>query len=232
MSHISKHKDNVELMTSFLKFLGSSEYFKSAFSDLFKEKMEQITPEILANMNLFNKLVENKKILDIINNLTSNSNNESIINLEQMQQLFAILNSSDNWDLLPGLLETFETGYLGEAIVYEALLKSKNYSLIKWMAKSDVETSKSVELNGNVYYIDEKGDHYDLYAEDYENKKHYFEVKSTKYDLSNDKLCFYLSGFQYDFASNLNSDENFYLVLVINTRDDPQILMLKKQNLK
>lgn len=38
MSHISNHKKNVELMTSFLKFLGSSEYLKSAFSDLFKEK--------------------------------------------------------------------------------------------------------------------------------------------------------------------------------------------------
>lgn len=38
MSHISNHKNNVELMTSFLKFLGSSEYLKSAFSDLFKEK--------------------------------------------------------------------------------------------------------------------------------------------------------------------------------------------------
>lgn len=62
------------------------------FQICLKKKKEQITPEILANLNLFNKLVENKQILDIINNLASNSNNESIINLEQMQQLFAILN--------------------------------------------------------------------------------------------------------------------------------------------
>ena len=220
-------------MESFCQFIVSSDYLKSAFSDLFDEQKEQITPEILAHMNIFKEIAKNPELLSYLAislNTNDETNNKSRdINFSQLQQLLEHL--SENRDLLPGFLETFETGYLGEAIVYEFLRNSNKYSKVEWLAKSEDKTDQSVELNGTVYYINEKGEHYDLYAEDFEHKKHYFEVKSTKYHLSSEKLCFYLSGPQYKFASNMNDDENFYLVLVINTREEPHILILQKQNI-
>ena len=42
-------------------------------------------------------------------------------------------------------------------------------------------------MNGKTYYINEIGEHYDIYTEDWENKRYYVEVKSTKFE---NKLLF------------------------------------------
>lgn len=118
------------------------------------------------------------------------------------------------------LEETRETGYIGEAFVYEEMKKSKKFKFVKWLALSDVKTSISIELNGKTYYINEQGGHYDIYAEDQKNKKYYVEVKST--NKSYGKLCFLVSQFQFNFAAGTN--DNFYFAFVKNARCNPQIL--------
>lgn len=71
-------------------------------------------------------------------------------------------------------------GYKGEAFVYETLIKSGKYVKVVWEAMTDKKKGFHItSCSGQVYYIDEDGKHFDLYAEDKDGVKYYFEVKST-----------------------------------------------------
>lgn len=98
--------------------------------------------------------------------------------------------------------------------------KSKKFKLVKWLALSDVKTNYSIKMNNKTYYINEKGEHYDIYAEDRNNAK-----LITKY---NSKLLFLISEYQFNFAAG--TDDNFYFAFVKDVRSNPQILWLKKNN--
>ncbi|KAK8840183.1 hypothetical protein M9Y10_031127 [Tritrichomonas musculus] len=126
-----------------------------------------------------------------------------------------------------------EISYTGQALVYEVLLNSKKFSVVKWSAKSDAKTNFQITLgNGHKYFINEKDDHYDIYAEDLKKKKFFFKIKSTK-DVEDDdkKFSFAVSKAQFKFASDLsNKGSQFVLVLVKNVLQSPEYLFLTKQN--
>ncbi|KAK8845671.1 hypothetical protein M9Y10_020589 [Tritrichomonas musculus] len=120
----------------------------------------------------------------------------------------------------------FLTGYRGEAFVYEMLLKESKFNKVVWNALSNnQENPYVVAASGNTYYIKEDGLHYDLYAEDDENVKYYFEVKST----NSDEKKVQLSNCQIELAKSLsNPDEYHYVAVVLNADKSPSVIYYRK----
>lgn len=100
------------------------------------------------------------------------------------------------------------------------------------MAKSDNEKDFSVTLdNGNTYYINENGEHYDIYAKDLDGIKYFIEVKSTSSGNEENKIWFSLSRMQFDFANKTrDSNSHFILALVKNVFESPEFLFLTQNN--
>lgn len=74
----------------------------------------------------------------------------------------------------------FQICYQGEGYVYEHLLSFSCFKKVEWNVMSNDSNCPSITLNNNhKYFIDEKGEHFDIYAEDYNGQKYYFEVKTT-----------------------------------------------------
>lgn len=119
-------------------------------------------------------------------------------------------------------------GYRGEACVYEALMKEKRFTKVIWNALSDDENlSKVTTVDNQTYYIKEDGEHYDLYAEDENGEKYYFEVKSTD---ANEKDL-ELKPRQIELAQKLSGpDEHHYTVCVFNVHTNPLPIFYKKVN--
>lgn len=120
----------------------------------------------------------------------------------------------------------FLTGYRGEAFVYEMLQKENKFKKIVWNAMSNNEDNPHVTAaSGNTYYIKEDGLHYDLYAEDSNNNKYYFEVKST----NSDEKKVQLSNCQIELAKSLsNPDEHHYVAVVLNADKSPSVIYYRK----
>lgn len=125
----------------------------------------------------------------------------------------------------------FIIGYRGEAHVYEMLvklIKEKKLKIVNWNALSTDENDPCVKtVNGEIYHIKEDGDHYDLYAEDLNGEKYYFEVKSTNANHRNVEL----HQEQIKLAQNLNTpEEHHYVVCVLNVGTEPFAVFYKKDN--
>lgn len=120
----------------------------------------------------------------------------------------------------------FLTGYRGEAYVYEMLLKENKFSKVVWNALSNNQDNPHVTAaSGKTYYIKEDGLHYDLYAEDCDDKKYYFEVKST----NSDEKKVQLSNCQIELAKSLcNPDEFHYVAVVLNADKLPSVIYYRK----
>ena len=120
----------------------------------------------------------------------------------------------------------FLTGYRGEAYVYEMLLKENKFNKVIWNALSNNQENPHVTAaSGNTYYIKEDGLHYDLYAEDADEKKYYFEVKST----NSDEKKVQLSNCQIELAKSLcKPDEFHYVAVVLNADKSPSVIYYRK----
>lgn len=120
-----------------------------------------------------------------------------------------------------------QIGYRGEAIVYQKLQECGCFKHVEWPQLSRTPTSMSVEVGGNEYYINETGEHYDIVATDYDDKKHYFEVKSS----SHDRRQFSLSPQQFGLLSTPKPDQEKYLVRVLWALSErPQVLFLRAEH--
>ena len=115
----------------------------------------------------------------------------------------------------------FHWGYMGEGYVYEELNRFGCFSKVVWNAKTTNINNPSITLNNhNKYYIQEDGDHYDMYAEDENGIKYYFEIKST---CKQNRSCS-ISRKQKEFAQTLESPiENFVIAVVQKVNSDPSI---------
>lgn len=83
----------------------------------------------------------------------------------------------------------FQICYQGEGLAYEHLLKLDCFKKVVWNAKTDDEKCPSIKLNNNhQYHIADYGEHFDIYAEDYDGQKYFFEVKATTNNNRNTKI--------------------------------------------
>ena len=106
----------------------------------------------------------------------------------------------------------FLVGYHGEGLTYEDIAKMHCFTKIEWNGLSQNRNLPSVTLNnGNQYFIEEDGEHYDLYAEDSKKDKYYFEVKSTNESTRGKSI----SPAQKKFMHKLNHKTSHFILAVI-----------------
>ncbi|KAK8857556.1 hypothetical protein M9Y10_015961 [Tritrichomonas musculus] len=106
----------------------------------------------------------------------------------------------------------FLIGYHGEGLTYEDIAKMQCFTKIEWNGLSQNRNLASITLNnGNQYFIEEDGEHYDLYAEDSKKDKYYFEVKSTNESTRGKSI----SPAQKKFMHKLNHKTSHFILAVI-----------------
>ena len=184
------------------------------------KQIEKQNSIIHNKLNKLNKLIEeattrttNKKKKKNKSNKTKENNQHKTTKKQTPAQSRKILNRQND--------RGFLIGYHGEGYAYEDLTKMECFSKIEWNGLSTNEHLPSVTLkNGNQYFIDEDCKHYDLYAEDPEQNKYYFEVKSTPDSTRGNSI----SRAQKRFMGDLNhTNEHFILVVVTNVFTTPII---------
>ena len=116
----------------------------------------------------------------------------------------------------------FNTGYMGEAYIYEDLTRLKCFSQISWTAQTDDPENPSIILNnGHRYFIHDKGGRFDINATDFVGIQYYIEIKSTSFDHRDPIIC----PKQQDFALNLDHQRNYSILAnVTNTLSDLPII--------
>jgi len=106
------------------------------------------------------------------------------------------------------------TGITGEAYIYELLLNSGKFKNVTWKMMNF--NGRKFDYNGTVYYIQPDDSHYDIEVETFSNSKFFIEVKSTKNELSNKKVPFFISKKQIDMMKLTTSPNKYILAVVFN----------------
>lgn len=116
---------------------------------------------------------------------------------------------------------SFHIGYMGEAYIYKNLIQMGCFSKVEWNANTKDENNPSVTtMDGSKYFIQEDGEHYDIYAEDFENQKYYFEIKSTNKDHKGNGIS---SAQKNYFLKAVQKDTYLILAKVTNVLEIPSI---------
>lgn len=103
----------------------------------------------------------------------------------------------------------FNIDYMGEAYIYEYLIKFGCFSKISWTAGTNDIANPSIILNnGHKYFIHDKGGRFDICSIDFRGNKYYIEVKATMHDQRDAKIC----PKQQKFASELNNQNQFSIL--------------------
>ena len=196
-----------------------------------EQRLNSLFDELKYQRKIFDKIANQNAILMIKVNaieqfiyqyMQRNENKESMQKKRNQRKVHFISKTKENAKKSPEKWQMyiekkinslpFKIGYLGEAYVYESLLKMKCFSKVSWNANTKDENNLYVTLNnGNRYFIDEDGDHYDIVAEDSNNIKYYFEIKSTQ----NSSRNYNIKKKQRDFYAKLNPANNICVVAVV-----------------
>lgn len=115
----------------------------------------------------------------------------------------------------------FQICYQGEGLAYEHLLKLDCFKKVVWNAKTDDEKCPSITLNNNhQYHIADFGEHFDIYAEDNNGQRYYFEVKATTNNSRNTKI----TQCQTRFGRYIELKEGHYIIAsVSNVLTSPSV---------
>jgi len=124
------------------------------------------------------------------------------------------------------------TGILGEAYIYELLLNSGKFKTVKWnMLNSSGTGNREIFMfHKNIYFISpSNGKHYDIFAETFNNKKIYIEVKSTRAEYGS-KIPFYISKKQIEMMKRTHPPNEYLLAIVFDVYENPKhfFMTLKK----
>ena len=116
---------------------------------------------------------------------------------------------------------SFNVGYMGEAYIYEDLCRLNCFEEITWNAKAEDDHHPCVILNnGNKYYIQNDGEHFDIWGTDKAGKKYYFEVKLTNKENKGN----HISHAQNKYILQLTHNNTHYvLAKVMDVLDNPVI---------
>jgi hypothetical protein len=110
-----------------------------------------------------------------------------------------------------------EVGYRGEAVVYKHLRDSGLFRRVTWSNQGD--SGEEIRVDGEVFFMRESGEAYDIKVETFDRKEILVEVKSScrgKYD---GRACHYFGGRQLDVFLSANDDRQSVLALVFKARD-------------
>jgi hypothetical protein len=120
-----------------------------------------------------------------------------------------------------GVNQDREIGYRGEAFVYKELLSRRKYAKVVWPSRSAVPTGDwFVDCEGETMYIQETGDHFDLWAIDRKGTTTFFEVKAHAGPASTRTGPYDLSPRQREFLSGMEGTARCLVAVVENAMSD------------
>jgi hypothetical protein len=139
---------------------------------------------------------------------------------------------STNYDHFSSYVEDLtakeEVGYLGEAAVFKDLRDSGKFSRVHWLNQTTTRTGQRVEMGGEVFFVSESGQSYDIEVVTFHSILIYIEVKSSCRDRTDGRACHYFGSRQLELFSSASERRLSVLALVFNARcARPGILYLK-----
>ena len=111
--------------------------------------------------------------------------------------------------------ENERIGFIGERTVYEYLLNSKIFKLVKWVS----ENAKKAGINPE----GSAGFGYDIECIDNAGNNRYIEVKASK-NGTDDEIKFFMSDNEAEFGRK--NTENYFVYYVCDVNTNPKILIL------
>lgn len=121
------------------------------------------------------------------------------------------------------------TGYKAEAYVYEQL-KNQGFKNVVWTNQANAETSQKIVQSGKTYFIDEKGEPYDLTFIDDKGRLCYVQVKATTttFDRADD-VKMIITKREWLFLQKDEYKDVYYMTRVFGARDYPTMKFFKME---
>lgn len=180
------------------------------------------------------KIVELSKELNLENAIAILKGHPDLT-AERIEKLFELEELSKGWDTTVEqpteavvIRRNFENGWKGEAFVFKKL-KEMNYS-VQWANKSETENANVItDYEGEQHFITDKGDKYDLVAQNSDGHNIFVQVKATTTDISRaDTIAMPISTREWKFVFETTDKESFYLARVFNVNGDtPEVYFMK-----
>jgi len=206
----------------YLWFTQNKDEADKIFDYLYKNKHKLLDDEEIAKSieksGLFDELLKADPLLSL----------ERILGLLDLEELSKGLKIEQ--DYKPSeeqKRKNFENGWKGEAYVWKVLLE-KGFKVV-WPNKSETKTANQiVDFEGEVHFIEDKMQKFDLSVLLSNNKKSYIQVKSTTTDITRaDEIAMPISVREWKFVNEKADDDAFYLARVFNVTSSPDVYFMK-----
>jgi hypothetical protein len=121
------------------------------------------------------------------------------------------------------------TGYKAEAYVYEQL-KIQGFKNVVWTNQANTQTNQKIVQSGKTYFIDEKGEPYDLTFIDDKGRLCYVQVKATTttFDRADD-VKMIITKREWLFLQKDENKDVYYMTRVFGARDYPSMKFFKME---
>ncbi len=234
------------------KWISKQKESKSEMAQLFKSFYRQRSGIVLNTYDLeerdqFDEILKSGMSADLASIVKSGTTAATIkevanvlqghpeLTAERIERLFELEELSKGWDTTVDqpiddkvVRTNFENGWKGEAFVYKKL-KEKNYS-VQWANKNETDNGNSIiDFEGDQHFITDKGDKYDLVAQNSEGPNIYIQVKATTTDISKaDMIAMPISTREWRFVFETTDTESFYLARVFDVNSNtPEVYFMK-----
>ena len=159
--------------------------------------------------------------------------------ISQLEEELALLRSpknAQNDTLISDLNEVItskeynlETGYKAEAYVYEQLI-NQGFRNVVWTNQASIETNQRIVHSGNTYFINEKGEPYDLIFMDEKDNTCYVQVKgtTTTFDRADD-VKMIITRQEWLFLQKDEYKDIYFMARVFGARDSPTMKFFKME---
>ena len=219
-----ENKDNREKTEGYFKYFNEHRndiFIYYVLPEKYGKKLTQMIKEnpSIASSNLM-KMVQDEEWKDsLMKTANTNSNTSTSISTSSIQYPILRRNTKSSFRVeyvLSHLEPVFDNRdkYLGEAAVYEALLKSGKYSYVKWQALSQSKTEDFIlSSQGNKYYINTNVTDHTIFAIR-DGKEYQFIVLAEDFSYHSDKIEIVIDSEQFDMLSDKAPDIRTIFVLV------------------
>jgi len=210
----------------YLWFNDNKEQSEKIFENLYKNKHKLLDDTEIVNS------IQKAELLDSFMAVENNLSIERILQLLELEELSKGFNIEKKYH--PDELQkriNFENGWKGEAFVYKKLIEKGLH--VEWPNKSETSTQNNItDFDGEIHYIEDKGDKYDLYISHNLHLKTYIQVKTTNTDiLKSDEIAMPISVREWNFVNETESENSYYIARVFNINHQPEVYFMKVENI-
>lgn len=206
----------------YLWFNQNPKHADEIFDFLYKNKHKLLDDEDIVSS------IEKAEILDSLLAIDANLSAERILELLELEELSKGFSIDKTYTPSEEQKrKNLINGWKGEAFVYKTLL-SKGLDVV-WPNKSvQVTNNQITDFEGEMHYIDDKMDKYDLFFPLGNNNNSYIQVKSTSTDITRaDEIAMPISVREWNFINEKSSDDDYYLARVFDVTSSPDVYFMK-----